>query len=36
MMTSFLLRREEEEHATAILAVMKAESPVCTINSTSG
>ena len=30
-MTSFLLWREEEEHA-----VVKAESPACTINSTSG
>ena len=33
---AFLLRREEEEHVTPyILTVVKAESPMCTINSTS-
>ena len=36
MMMSFLLRREEEERVTSYLAMVKAESPACTINSTSG
>ena len=34
-MMSFSLQREEEERVTSILAVVKVESFVCTINSTS-
>ena len=36
MMMTFLLQKEEEKHVTSILAMVKAESPVCTINNTSG
>ena len=36
MMMTFLLQKEEEEHVTSILAMVKAESPMCTINNTSG